>query len=171
MRKILNFIGWLCLIVMIALAAVLLVPRLLGMQSFAVLTGSMDPAVPVGTLVFTKPQASYAAGDIITFLDDNGIVVTHRVVSADADAGTYVTKGDANNVADPLPAEASNVIGRVVFQVPYLGAVSEKLKTRAGINIACGVILVLFLSILLPTVISDHKRTKGRHEIDPHSTN
>ncbi len=164
MRKILNVISWLCLILLILFAGVLLVPRLAGMQSFAVLTGSMEPTIPTGSLVFTKAKAGYAAGDIITFRDANGIVVTHRVVSADAGAQTYVTQGDANNVADPLPAAQANVIGKVVFHLPCIGALCEGLKTSKGIAAVCGVILLLFLSILLPTVFSDIKRAKGRHE-------
>ena len=162
-RRISNFFSWLCLAVLIGFAAVLLVPRALGMQSFAVLSGSMEPTIPTGSLVFAKAQGSYAAGDIITFQDAGGTVVTHRIVSVDA-AGACTTQGDANNVADPHPVPSASIIGKVAFHLPYLGSLCEALKTSAGITAICGVILLLFLSILVPVIVSDVKRNRGEHE-------
>ena len=56
-------------------------------------------------------------GDIITF-HNGDTVVTHRVVKKEKDI--FITKGDANKTEDPVPAEASQIIGRVVFHLPYL---------------------------------------------------
>ena len=86
-----------------------------------VYSGSMEPEIPTGAVVFTKEgEFSPKKGDIITF-HNGDTVVTHRVVKKEKDI--FITKGDANKTEDPVPAEASQIIGRVVFHLPYLGYV------------------------------------------------
>ncbi len=101
-----------------------------------VLSGSMEPAVPVGSVVFIAPSATYAVGDIITFGEDTKkrVPVTHRIVSVEREAGSvrYQTKGDANEQADNLPIKHAEVLGRVVLTVPRLGYVFEFARSRTG---------------------------------------
>ena len=84
-----------------------------GISTDVVLSGSMEPGIRTGGLVFTdtrrrEPQT----GDIITYrLRD--VRITHRVVRRE---GTVlITKGDANEGEDPLPVEAEQVLGTVIF--------------------------------------------------------
>ena len=69
-----------------------------------VLSGSMEPALPAGSLLFVKPLTSpYAVGDVISFnLPKVKQFVTHRIVSVQKQesAWVYQTKGDANKEND-----------------------------------------------------------------------
>ena len=90
------------------------VPRVMGMQSYAIISGSMEPAYPTGSLVYAEPAegAALQAGDVAAFWRDQDVIV-HRVRENVSAEGELVTKGD------PVPYQ--NVLGRVVFSVPYVG--------------------------------------------------
>lgn len=105
-------------------ASVLLVAGVVGMlffsgyRFFVVETPSMATTAPVGTLVITRPQASYAIGDVVSYQSKTR-VYTHRIV-AETPQG-WTTKGDLNGATDPLPVKNSQIIGAVVFYGKYIG--------------------------------------------------
>ena len=101
---------------------VLALPRLFGYQAFSVVSGSMEPALPVGSVVYVEPAAvsEIRAGDVIAF-DDDGTVVTHRVMESRPQEGAFITKGDANETVDINPTPYWKLIGRVRLCVPLLG--------------------------------------------------
>lgn len=90
---------------------------------FRVVTGSMEPAMPVGTLLVSKAvdMSAVEVGDIVTFratiMGRVGEVVTHRVISvASADGAILLeTKGDANLIADIQYVTQSNFVGKVTW--------------------------------------------------------
>ena len=90
-----------------------------GLRFYTVMTPSMGQTAPVGTLVVTRPADTYQVGEIITYERD-GRSYTHRIITANPD-GTFVTKGDLNAAADPLPVSPQNVSGRAVWLAPGLG--------------------------------------------------
>lgn len=99
-----------------------------GYRAEAVLSGSMQPTLGVGTLVLVRPVASSQVrpGEIITFSspEDHGMLITHRVVAVERTRGgarVLRTKGDANRVRDPWTIPARGRVGRVVAHVPYAG--------------------------------------------------
>ncbi|HRN96069.1 MAG TPA: signal peptidase I [Candidatus Levybacteria bacterium] len=116
-----------------------------GIRSMVVLSGSMEPAVQTGSVVYVQPSNSYNVGDIVTFNTQSGMTVTHRIVSEElGDNGmTYTTKGDANNTADSESVSQSQIMGKSLFSIPYLGYVVNFLKTPKG----------FLLAIILPTLI------------------
>lgn len=82
-------------------------------------TGSMEPSIPVGSLILIHKQDNYCKDDVITYIHESGnFTVTHRIVYIEDDV--VVTQGDANNTPDP-PFAADRVIGKVVLTIPYLG--------------------------------------------------
>lgn len=115
-------------------------PRFWGMNMFAISSGSMEPEIPIGSIVYTEDAepAALQTGDIIVFASSaDGGFVTHRVVRNDVLAERVTTKGDANDVEDPMPVDYGNVFGKVKWNLPLLGFVMG----RAG----RGVFLVLEL--------------------------
>src|SRR6185436_8586114 len=74
-------------------------------------SGSMEPAIPTGSIVVVKPEHLYRKGDVITFGKDTktDVPTTHRIIALNDD-GTYTVKGDANEEADPNPVPRSTVI-------------------------------------------------------------
>lgn len=113
-------------VILLALAVVGLgssvVPRLAGMQPYAIISGSMEPAYLTGSLVYAEPAAGeeLQVGDVAAFWRDEDVVV-HRVEAVDAEASELVTKGDANAEIDLRPVPYQHVLGRVVFSVPWVG--------------------------------------------------
>lgn len=144
--KVLHRFTNLLLVLALALVVLLVAPRVLGMDSYAVISASMHPALPVGSLIYVQKTdpAKIEVKDIISFRL-GGTVATHRVAEKDSQAQTFTTKGDRNANPDGSPLPYSQVIGKVVFHVPYLGALSQWLTPlRAGIVIAA-LLLLTFL--------------------------
>ena len=114
----------------------LTVPRLFGCQVYAVISGSMAPAIPVGSLVYIHEEApeELAEGDVIAFYGarDSASIITHRVVENRVVMGELITRGDANQTNDMNPVPYANVIGKVVCQVPGAGKAAELFTSTEG---------------------------------------
>lgn len=131
------------LVVLGALTAVVVVPRLVGGTSLTVLSGSMSPSIPKGSLVVIKPvdPATLVVGDVITWQVRPGeaTYITHRIVAVnDTTPLTFVTKGDANGAPDLTPVPAGAVRGRVIFDVPRLGTMADTANSRTGAMVLVG---------------------------------
>jgi signal peptidase I len=131
-------------VVVVAFAALFIgtlvvLPRTGQARALSVLTGSMAPDIPRGSLVVIRPvnPSQVAIGDVITFRPKGSAqaLVTHRVAGyAFGSDGQRVlrTKGDANSGEDLQYVAASSVVGRVAFHAPYLGYLSSWAHTKAG---------------------------------------
>jgi signal peptidase len=115
---------------------------LFGLRTFTVVTGSMQPAIKTGSLVFTLPEKNYTVGDIITFTRQN-ISVTHRIVDIKNDK--YQTKGDANKAPDPGLVEKYEIIGKDVAIIPYAGHLTSFTKTLPGFILLIAIPTLLFI--------------------------
>ena len=117
-----NVIGTLILIAVIATSIPLAIPALLGYEIYNVTSGSMEPTLSVGSVIYVKPVApeTVQSGYIIAY-DVDGVVVTHRVVENRIVEGEFVTKGDANEMEDFSNSRYGDLIGVVKYHFPYLG--------------------------------------------------
>lgn len=158
------------LVLVIALAVVSFAPRAFGYTPFAVLSGSMEPKLPVGSMVFVRQvePSDIAVGDNATFYRSDGAVVTHQVYEVDPVAQTISTQGIANKNADGSimhDAEQtpfSRVIGVVSFCVPYLGFVNAYCTTMPGLLVVVAVLaLLVAASIVLDRMVPDEPA--GKH--------
>ena len=134
-KGVLHFIGlglsWGLFALVIVLAiGVIVVPFATGSTPMTVLTGSMRPTYPPGTLVIVKPIETddIRIGDPITFQLRSGEpeVVTHRVIAISATGSelSFTTQGDNNAVPDPKSVLPVQVRGKVWYAVPYIGYVN-----------------------------------------------
>jgi signal peptidase len=140
----LNVLGTAIIIIVIVLCLALTVPRLLGYSSYTVLTGSMEPTIPVGSVVYAKPAdpLTLSVGDVIVFYDGrSAIPVTHRILENDTACGQVITKGDANAQEDLTPIAYYDIIGRVTVHIPVLGRILAPLGTMMGKAGAVAIIL------------------------------
>lgn len=149
-RKIVSTIltALLCLAILLLLGL-----RLLGWTPFAVLSGSMEPEYPVGSLIFVRPVTAenVRVGDPITFyMADGRTLATHRVTQVDEARQSFKTKGDANAVEDQGAVSFDRLVGSPQFCVPLAGYVSIFVGTAQGKIILGAVILVLVLLAFLP---------------------
>lgn len=124
-----QVIAWLVILGMSAtLLLAVVIPRIAGATPYVILTSSMRPAMPPGTLVVSRPTPvdRVGVGQVVTYQLHSGepTVVTHRVVALRYTAGGHrrlVTRGDANDAADPKPVMPVQIRGERWYWVPYLG--------------------------------------------------
>ncbi|WFR72163.1 signal peptidase I [Prescottella defluvii] len=106
-----SVMSWLLLVAMVGiLALTIVIPRLAGATPYTVLTSSMEPTYPPGTLIVVKPQDSQSlqVGDAITYQWESGKpeVVTHRIVAVQRTSDgelRFTTQGDDNSSPDESP--------------------------------------------------------------------
>lgn len=146
--KVCSVIGTLLLFVAILVCIPLTLPRLAGYQIYHVISGSMEPAIPVESVVYVKDvaPADIQKKDVIAFHSVLGeeAIITHRVVSNNRVAGEIVTKGDANAKEDMEPVPYENVLGKVALTVPVLGKILATIATIQG-KAAVGSVILLAL--------------------------
>lgn len=114
--------GIVLLLVVIGLCLPITLPRVFGYEVYDVVSGSMEPEIPVGSVLYVKPvePTTIAEGEVIAYQDTDA-VVAHRVLYNRTTLGEFVTKGDANNTEDRAPIPYAAVIGRVEMHLPYFG--------------------------------------------------
>lgn len=114
-----------------------------NIQIKIVQSGSMEPAIKTGSLVVVKPSDSYVVGDVITFGADTRteVPISHRIVEMRVEDGKFLyrVKGDANNAEDPTEVKEEDVIGKVVFDIPYVGYILDFARTPVGFILIVGV--------------------------------
>lgn len=109
-------------------------------------SGSMEPVIRTGSLVFVKPEAHYNVGDVVTRkTNDPKVTITHRIISKKEEGGQTIfdTKGDANDAPDQANFPKSDIIGKEILAIPYVGYPVGYAKTTPG----------LILLIIVPAVI------------------
>lgn len=151
--KILRAVGTILLIGMIFACAVVVVPKVAGLSVYAVISGSMEPTIPTGSLVFVEKvePEELLTNDIVAYNSQiaGGGVITHRVIEIKKEERSFITKGDANSSSDVTPVKFEQLVGRVKSFIPGLGKLALFLSEKSGKLIAGGVILVaLFLNLL-----------------------
>lgn len=137
-------------LVLLATVLVLLAPHVTGWRYGILRSGSMGPTMPAGAAIVVAPAgvADVRPGDVITYrsADNAGLLVTHRVVALGRDQRgqrAFLTKGDANEEPDGTLVAADRLVGRVIFHLPHVGQLSQRLHTKTA----------FFLLIALPTVL------------------
>jgi signal peptidase len=98
-----------------------------------VYTGSMEPAIPVGSVVVIKPvdPESLREGDIICFeLSGPTTTITHRIINITEEG--FITKGDANEDPDQWIVRRENIVGKALFTIPFMGYLVHFVRTPMG---------------------------------------
>jgi len=171
-KKVWNIFTSVLIAVVVVVAFLLAGMRLFGFDVFKVLSGSMEPEIHTGAVVYVKktPVEQIKKGDVITYMLSEDTYSTHRVVEVHEDEPhennrtgvRYTVKGDANKQADGSKVMYSNVIGVVQFSLPYLGYVSDFLQTNPMVAAAAGILLLIL--IFLPEILSDDKEKKKKKD-------
>ena len=161
-QKVWNVISTIIVAIVVILALLLVGARVVGLQVFTVLSGSMEPTYHTGSLIYVKKVDPYTIepGQPITFMLDENTIATHRVVGIvpDEEDPTVIrfrTKGDANDAEDGSLVHYKNVIGTPVFSIPYLGYVADYIQHPPGMYIAISAGAVLLLLVFLPDVFAE----------------
>ena len=156
-RRVVGLIGIALFAILVGFSLLTHIAPLTGYQLFIVGGGSMEPSIPIGSLVVVSQidASTVAVGDVITIRADNGVVVTHRVIRVVnlAEGRFYATKGDANQNPDGSLVPARAIVGKAGRYVPLAGYAQEYLSTFAGFVAALGVLGgILLVHVLLETL-------------------
>lgn len=166
-KNVLKIIGDVLIGIIIIIGLTFLVSLLPIKNNYKVLSvmsGSMEPTIRTGSLVFTQPSNDYKVGEIITFYPANSTskknTTTHRIVGEIKEDGdiTFTTKGDANSTADSQPVKKDRIVGKYIFKISYLGYLISFIKTLPG----------LVIIIIIPATIIVYEEMKKIHHETKH---
>ena len=165
MKKIWDIITTVLVGIVVMLAILPVGARVIGLQVFTVLSGSMEPAYHTGSLIYVKEVDAFdlETGDVITFMLNEDTVATHRIVEVvpdetDSSVIRFRTKGDANDVEDGSLVHYKNVIGTPVFTIPYLGYVASYIQKPPGMYVAIAVGAIFLLLMFLPDLFEEEEK-------------
>ena len=118
-----------------------------GYNFYVVMSGSMQPTIPTGSVVGVKEETDYKIDDIVTIKQQNNPseTYTHRIIdilSTEKDI-TYKTKGDANEGPDSDLTTKDFILGKVFISVPLIGYLVHFAKQPTG----------FILMIIVPSII------------------
>ena len=155
------------IVAIILVFAVMLVGfRLFGYEIYTVMSGSMEPAYHVGSLIYIKSVdvATLKEGDVITFVaDEDKTIVTHRIDGViDDDVLKFRTKGDANDTPDGKLVHYKNVLGSPEFQIPLIGYLAFFIQRPPGIYIALVVGTLLLAAVIAPIFNKRKEKTASK---------
>lgn len=170
-KKIWEAVTTVLVAVVIILALLLAGVRLVGLQVFSVLSGSMEPTYHVGSLIYVKSvdYTELESGDVITFMLDEETVATHRIVEVvpdeeDSTVLRYRTKGDANDAEDGSLVHYKNVIGTPVFTIPKLGYLADYIQNPPGMYLAISAGAILLILVILPDIFASDEESKKKRK-------
>jgi signal peptidase len=159
------------------LVIVIVIPLAAGGKAYTVLTSSMEPALPPGSLVLVRPVSAdeIGVGSVITYQlkSREPEVVTHRVVTMgvrEDGSPVFRTQGDANPTPDPAWVRPVQVRGAVWYAVPYVGRLNSLMtpKVRDLVVRAIALSLLLYGVVELGLAIRDRvTRRSRRRGLDP----
>lgn len=171
-RHVANALSTIVLVALVALVIAFTGVRLAGLTPYAVLSGSMEPEFPVGSLIYVREAdpESIQVGDAVTFEKSNGVIATHEAYEIDPEAREIRTQGIANvnpdgsvmQDAEPVPFES--VIGVPVVCIPLLGYVNSFVTSPTGfVVVIAGVVAVIALSIVADKLGEGQRPAASKH--------
>lgn len=146
-------------------------PEVFGYQLKTVLSGSMEPGIKTGSVIAVKPggdKTRFLTGDVITFQEEGGKLITHRVTEVIESGGNvmYRTKGDNNNAEDKNLVMSQNVVAEYTgFTIPYLGYFTNFAQSKNGafLLLIPGFILLGYAGFTIWRAIKELEVTKENH--------
>jgi len=158
-------------LVVVVLALAVVVPKLGGATAYTILTGSMRPGMPPGTLVVVKPvkPGQIRVGDVLTYQLRSGdsTVATHRVVGVGTTLGgepRFTLQGDANNGPDPAVVRPEQIKGKRWYSVPYLAYPSLVVDGDIRQTVVMGAVVLLLGYALFSFAGAARDRTRTHRE-------
>ena len=143
--------------IVILIAVLKIIPGFFGYQSYIVLSGSMEPSLPVGSVVYVNSSnKSPETGDIATYQISESVRVTHRVTDVSEDG--YILQGDANRSPDFNVVSQQQIIGVYAFHIPILGYVLSAIQGRMAI---VTLIILIVINIIPDIGVMINKKCGG----------
>lgn len=158
-RSGLHLIAYGLILTLILALAPFTIPQLFGYEPYGILSNSMEPTLPVGSVIYVKSYepSKLKEGDMITFQTSilAANVATHRIVHHDQTKQRFTTKGDHNDAIDASFVPYENVRGIVVICIPYLGEFYQFVNSPLGYTLSSFAILLACILWCIP----NHKKS------------
>ena len=148
----------------------------LGYNAYYVLTGSMEPEIMAGDVIFSKnvdDASKLKVGDIITYNGEVGVVkdksITHKIIEIREENGrlVFVTQGVANPAADP-PITSDQIVSKMVYNSGFFGAVVSAVNSKTGFLMIIILPLAVFLTSEVFSLVKTYKECK-EEQVDEES--
>ncbi|MBE0512628.1 signal peptidase I [Candidatus Bathyarchaeota archaeon] len=125
-----------------------------------VFTGSMEPAIPVGSIVVIKPvdPETLRVGDVICFKLSQPTSITHRIINITNEG--FITKGDVNEDPDTWTVKKENVIGKVTSTIPYIGYIGYFVRTPIGFILLIIIPATLLIIMEIRNIIKELEKSR-----------
>ncbi|MCY1140066.1 signal peptidase I [Actinoplanes sp. Pm04-4] len=143
----------------LGLLLVSVAPVLVGWKSTVVVSGSMMPKIRPGDVVSAAPPPDKVTAGTVVLVDDPahpGELLMHRVIRFD-DAGSMITKGDANQTADTTPVPMANLVGVPRIRIPWIGLPYLWIRQGRYLPVIAAGILLLALMLWRPPTTGPDK--------------
>lgn len=170
-RKIWDVFTSILVGIVVIIAILLVGVRLIGLNVYTVLSGSMEPTYHTGSLIYVKKvdYTELKTDDVITFMLDEDTIATHRIVEVVPDENDptvlrYRTKGDANDAVDGSLVHYKNVIGTPVFSIPKLGYLANYIQQPPGMYVAISAGAILMMLVFIPDLFEKDEPKKKKDE-------
>lgn len=166
-KKALKIASSLLIVIVIVLAVLLVGVKFVGIDVLTILSPSMEPKYPTGSLVYLVDvdPSKLKVNDVITFKISDGMTATHRIKEIipdeeDPNVVRFRTKGDNNDTYDGSLVEFDDIQGKVVFCIPLLGYLAMRIQSPPGSFIAIGVGLAIVLFVMIVDTVTDEGKSK-----------
>ena len=177
-KKILNSLTTIIVVMVVILAIPLVGIRIVGIDILTVLSPSMEPKYPTGSLIYLVDvdPAKLEVEDVITYRISEKTTATHRIkeIIPDEDDPSIVrfrTKGDNNDDYDGSLVEFEQVEGKVIFCIPLLGHLAMYIQRPPGLYVAIGTALAIIFFVMVVDTVTDDKKSKNKNEHKGESDN
>ncbi len=141
------------------------IPSYFGFQFLIERSDSMASSIKTNDLIIVRKEDSYKVGDIISFISNDGSLITHRIINKDN--GCFVTKGD-NNIAPDKDLVCDNIEGKVLTSLYQVGGVLYYISSTTGV---LSILLVIVILVMLDMfvnklIIKKNNITKEKEDIE-----
>jgi len=166
--------GLLALVILVG-ALVIVIPKIFGATPMTVLTSSMEPGLPPGTLIVVKPIETndIQRGDVITYQIESNKpgVITHRVTAITNSSDgtrTFTLQGDNNDLPDELQVIPVQVVGKLWYSVPWIGYVASYVNGGAQTWVVpvAAIGLFIYAGFMIMSGIVTGARTRTRKRVE-----
>lgn len=132
LKRIITICDCIVMILLAIYAVLFCIPTLFGIKPVNVLSGSMEPYIPTGSIAYVKAMDldKIHRDDVIAFELDNGSLVLHRVKEISPE-NEITTQGDANDNEDFATVREEQLRGKMIFRIPYAGTVYQRVTKPA----------------------------------------
>ena len=154
MSKVLKFIVNLVVLLSIVVAAALLVPPLLGVDTVINDNSNIETNLPVGAVAYGRQvdTEKLNKGDKILYMEGSAQYV-YEIQDMDTTAGSYKVKDVYNKNSDEESITLQDKVSKAVITIPFIGYVAIALQSKTGLMVVGAVIILLIILFILSEVL------------------